>query len=547
VRGYHRGAMPQLRSFTLLAALAACKVPNPPPDDGGLPGPTYGIDAGFLFGAAVGGYQVEGGDDSSDWNSWQSVRTSLGGCPVLDCAQADQGPDFADHAGTDLSAAAQSGLNAFRFSLEWERLAPTPAVDGGYDPAALAYYHALLDTALDAGLTPMVTLSQGALPDWIHGLAPSGDGGPDGGFDDGSSPNGWLGGWRGLPGEDAGPTSNIVQAFGQYAADMATEFGDQVHLWITLDVPMHHAQDAYLTGVFPPGGQDRLSDLQQAVINLAYANAAAYDAIHAALPPDGGAQVLVGSSNLFQIYVPASDAEPDAGYAAAQLLSDIGNFLLPDAFTNGDLDPFFQGACNYTVAVPWAGCAQPGLAGRADFIGVAYAGLLSFEPGIVCNVQDPHCAANGVSLLELPGIASPLVGFDGGTTDTPVSLPIDPGDLAEVLSVVQLAYPLIPIFVTELSLNENEMPDTERARYLVAATQSVQEAMANGVDVRGIFYRSLLDDFEWQYGFVPETGLWSVNFTQASRPRTETLGAQAFGAISKAGGVTPMIEQQYGQ
>ncbi len=538
--GYHAlvrvSSMVARRFAPALAGLAllAAGCPAPAAVDAGPTVPVYGIDAGFLFGAAVSGYQVEAGDDLSDWNVWAQVPLGQTCTTVLSCDQADRGPNFAALYPGDLAAAADAGLNAFRFSLEWERLAPArPGDAGGYDPAALAYYHALMNTALDAGLTPVVTLWSGALPDWAHQISSP--------QLTGQTPNDWVGGWRGLPGEDAGPDAFLVKAFGQFAGDMAREYGGQVRTWITLDLPMRRALEAYLTGAFPPGGQQRLSDLQAAVINLAYANAGAYDAIHAALPADAG--VRVGTSNLFQLYVPDPASEPDAGYAAAELLGYLGNFLLPNAFLNGALAPYFVGNCATAPLIPYASCGQVGLAGRADFIGVAYAGPEVVLAGTLYDAQ-------GNGALTWGGLASPLAangGFDGGFTDAPLSLPIDPGDLTAMLLLVQQAYPLVPVVVTELSLNENAQPDVERPAYLVSAVSAVQAAMAQGVNVQGIFYKSLVDDYEWQYGFAPRTGLWRVDFTDPLRARTETVGAKALGAIAKAAGVTPALAAQFGR
>src|SRR5208337_2037774 len=117
------------------------------------------------------GYQVEKGLESSDWGQWERDRNWLGQPRIAHGDHADLGPDFA-HVNPDgtpgghfpeyLAAAKAMGQNAFRFSLEWERIQPTP--DGPYDPAALRMYHAILAECKKDGLTPVVTLSHFALP-----------------------------------------------------------------------------------------------------------------------------------------------------------------------------------------------------------------------------------------------------------------------------------------------------------------------------------------------------------------------------------------------
>ena len=286
------------RSVLVLLVLAGCSsTPPAPPSDGGFT-PVYVIDAGFLFGAGTLAYPDEGGNDAADWAVWEQVPLGDGGgldagapdggsdCRVLGCALADDGPDHYDQFATDLTLAKSLGLNAYRFSLSWSRLQPT--ADGGYDPVALAHYHAVLDACRSDGLTPMVSLTDFSLPAWLHGVAPG---------QNGASESDWVGGWRGLVGETPGADAGIVLAFARYAADMAEEYGSDVDLWITVSSPYTQASAAYVDGVFPPGAQDHLTDLRNSLVNLAYANGAAYDAIHRAdttAATDGGPAALVG-------------------------------------------------------------------------------------------------------------------------------------------------------------------------------------------------------------------------------------------------------------
>jgi beta-glucosidase len=520
------------------AGAAACSTHTSP----GPPAPSFAIDAGFLFGATVAGYQVEGGDDAADWKLWEDVPGDGGGdggacLEILSCGQADNGPGFAYHYATDVASAAGLGLNALRFSLEWERLEPTQfGRDGGsYDANALAYYHGLLGACADAGITPMVTLTQGTLPNWLHEIQ----------FGSGASSNEWYGGWRGSPGEPPGPDAGVVQAFRKFSGDMAKEFGSQVDLWLTEDLPMSNALQAYVTGGFPPGGIDQLTDLQAAVINLAYANAAAYDAIHlydtsSAVP--GNPPALVGSANLIDLYAPAPGVDLDAGIPAADRLDYVFSWLLPNAFIDGNLDTTF----NSVFGGPpprGGGIAIPGLAGRADFFGLTYRGPVAVNATQVVNAQP---TPDGGSPLTLPGAVVDAGLPDASYTAAPESEAIDAQDLQIAIIEAANHYPILPIYITEITLNENAQPDVLRPAYIVQAVQAVQQAMGqDGIQVKGIFYRSLVDAFEWQDGFAPRTGLFRVDFTDPTRPRTPTNGAKAFGQVAKALGVTPAIQAQW--
>lgn len=523
----------------LVASAACSKGGN---SSGSTSAATPAIDAGFLFGATVAGYQVEGGDDAADWKLWEDVSVDGGAClEILSCSQADNGPAFALHYAADVASAAALGLNALRFSLEWERLEPNQfgPNGGSYDANALAYYHGLLNACADAGITPMVTLTQGTLPSWLHGIQTG----------SGASSSEWYGGWRGYPGETPGPSATIVKDFGQFAGDMAKEFGSQVDLWLTEDLPMSNALQAYLTGGFPPGGDDQLTDLQAAVINLAYANAAAYDAIHAndmsSIVP-GNPPALVGSANLIDLYVSAPGVDADAGARVADRLDYVFGWLLPYAFINGNLDTRF----NSTFGGPGptgGGVGLPGLAGRADFFGLTYRGSVAVN---ATQVVDAQAAADGGpdggNPLTLPGSVVATELPDASYSAAPESEAIDPQGLQLALIEASNHYPILPIYITEITLNEDTQPDVLRPAYIVQAVQAVQTAMMqDGVQVKGIFYRSLVDAFEWQYGFTPRTGLFRVDFTDPARPRTATQGATAFGQVAKALGVTPAIQSQW--
>jgi len=495
------------------------------------PSPSFAIDAGFLFGATVAGYQVEGADDAADWKQWEEVSVDGGTClEILSCDQADNGPAFAYHYPADVASAAALGLNALRFSLEWERLEPTqPGPDGpSYDANALAYYHGLLGACADAGITPMVTLTQGTLPNWLHEIRTG----------SGASSSEWYGGWRGLPGEAPGPAATVVVDFGRFAGDMAKEFGSEVDLWLTEDLPMSNATQAYLTGGFPPGGIDQLTDFQAAVINLAYANAAAYDAIHA----PGNPPALVGSANLIDLYAPAPGVDADAGPQVADRLDYIFGWLLPNAFIDGNLDTSFDSVFG-GPGPTGGGVALPGLAGRADFFGLTYRGPVAVNAAQVVNAQP---TPDGGSPLTLPGSVVDAGLPDASYTAAPERESIDAQGLQIALIEAANHYPILPIYVTEITLNEDAQPDVLRPAYIVQAVQAVQQAMGqDGIQVKGIFYRSLVDAFEWQDGFAPRTGLLRVDFTDPTRPRTPTNGAMAFGQVAKALGVTPAIQSQW--
>ncbi len=235
-------------------------------------------------------------------------------------------------------------------------------------------------------------------------------------------------------------------------------------------------------------------------------------------------------------------SETDGGGPAADRLDYVISWLLPNAFINGNLDTRF----NSTFGGPGptgGGVGLPGLAGRADFFGLTYRGTVAVNATPVANAQP---APDGGSRLMLPGsvVAEELP--DASYTAPPESELIDAQGLRLALIEASNHYPILPIYVTEITLNENTQPDVLRPAYIVQAVHAVQAAMMqDGIQVKGIFYRSLVDAFEWQDGFAPRTGLFRVDFTDPTRPRTPTQGATAFGQVAKAWGVTPAIQAQW--
>ncbi len=527
-----------LCTAVLVLASGACSSSQPESDAGPPPPPRYSIDAGFLFGASTAAYAVEGGNHGSDWYAWEQVGAgdggadggSDGGCRVLGCARADDGPDHYDQFAQDLALAEDAGANAFRFSLSWGRLQPTP--DGGYDAAEIAHYHAVLAACQSDGLTPIVTLTDFSLPLWAHGVTPG---------QSGASESDWMGGWRGQQGETPGRDAGIVVAFAAFAADMASEYGSQVDLWITESSPSTLIAKAYVEGVFPPGATNHLTDARNAIINLAYANGAAYDAIHqndtvAAI--DGGPAALVGVAQELRVFIAAPGTTDGGGDYAGQM-AYIDNWLFLNAVVNGNLDTHFDGNYFHPGDGNGEGMGLVGLAGRVDFLGINYYGtaLATYVAGGVPDAQG--------SSLTLPATVAENPDPTVPHGDPPESRQIDPQGLHDLLVQAHGNFVLLPLYVTENGVADAAQPDAVRPAYVVQHVQAIQQAMAEDIPVRGYFPWALMDTFQWNVGFGPRYGLFRVDFTSAARTRSPTQGLSAYGQVIAALGVTPEIAAQW--
>jgi beta-glucosidase len=195
---------------------------------------------GFLWGVATAGYQVEGGDTTSNWAAWD--RAGRGKHKI------GQAIDFWNRYEEDLDLAKGMGLNSFRLSLEWSRIEPRR---GEIDPAAVKHYHDVLDAVRARGMEPVVTVSHFAYPAWLD-----------------------------QAGQTAWETDAMPEALARYAGFLAKEYGPKVRWWLTLNEPNTLGPAAYLVGMHPPGKHDPLAYMR-VMSHQVEAHKLAYTAIHA--------------------------------------------------------------------------------------------------------------------------------------------------------------------------------------------------------------------------------------------------------------------------
>ncbi|MFN8543145.1 MAG: family 1 glycosylhydrolase [Candidatus Binatia bacterium] len=508
--------------------------------------------AGFGWGTAVAGFQVDMGgapasrDPRSDWWSWVHDPGNIAAGRVSGDLP-ENGPDEYDLFATDAKLAARRLRNTtLRVSLEWSRLFPTSTAgvdaSGGITPGVLAQLDALADAGAVAhyrtvlaelrarGLAPFVTLNHFSLPLWAHDPIAARDAlagiDPNGPLPTGFGPAGWL-------------DPATVTEFAKYAAWAGWKFGDLVDLWSPLNEPLVVATSGYvnlpgvLSGNFPPGAFTFTGAIA-VILNEAAAQAAAYDALraHDTIDADGdGAAAVVGIVHNMAAFHPKNPALASdvAGAAHAEYLF---NRLFLNAVILGDVDVNANGTID-------PGEHQPGLAGKADFIGVNYylrataTGLgasvtpvipvLDFLPTIA--YQTPHNPAGG---------ACPSVCTEFGWE-------IYPTGLREVLATAG-GYGL-PVYVTENGIADAD--DDQRAAYLVQHLAVLERAIADGVaDVRGYYHWSLVDNFEWSSGYYPKFGLFA--FDAATRRRHARRSGRYYARIARGNTVPARLQSRFG-
>ena len=423
---------------------------------------------GFLWGAATAAYQVEGaaredGRGPSIWDTFSHTpgRTFHGDTGDVAC-------DHYHRLDEDLDLMAWLGLGAYRFSIAWPRVMPAGA--GQVNQAGLDFYRRLVDGLLARGIRPVATLYHWDLPQALQD----------------------RGGWA---------SRDTAGRFADYAAAVAGALGDRVALWITLNEPWCSSFIGHLEGRHAPGLRDEATAVT-AAHHLLLAHGKAVAALRAA-----GVAGQVGITlNLADVH-PASDREADR--AAAALVDGNENRWFLDPLLRGTYPEdmlAYHGAVTDFSFVRDGDLA--GIAAPLDFLGVNYYQQHRVRAGAGGLVR-------GAEKLPPP---PPRTAMGWG---------INPDGLTATLLRLREEYAAPPLYVTENGAAfhdyvdpEGGVDDEERVAYLEAHFRAAHDAIAQGADLRGYFVWSLLDNFEWSFGYSRRFGLVYVDYrTQARVPK----------------------------
>ncbi|WP_037606333.1 glycoside hydrolase family 1 protein [Streptacidiphilus rugosus] len=445
---------------------------------------------GFLWGAATAAYQIEGSaaEDGRTPSIWDTFSHTPG--KVVGGDTGDVAVDHYRRYREDIALMRELGLKAYRFSVSWSRVQPTgrgPAVQRGLD-----FYRRLVDELRDAGIEPVATLYHWDLPQHLED----------------------AGGW---------PQRETAERFGEYAQLMAQALGDRVAVWTTLNEPWCSAFLGYGSGVHAPGRTDPADALRAAHhLNLGHGRAVA--ALRAELPAE--ARIAI-SLNLHQVRA-LTDSSADRD--AARRIDAVGNRVFTGPLLHGR---YPADLLNDTAhLVDWGTLVRPGdeqaIGAGIDLLGINY-----YTPTLVsAPAEGEELAPREAARNDAHGASdySPWPGSERVVFHQPpgeltgMNWSVDPTGLYDLLTDVARANPNLPLLITEngaaypdVLSPDGHVHDPERTAYIHSHLAAVHRAMEDGVDVRGYFLWSLLDNFEWAYGYAKRFGAIYVDYETQRR------------------------------
>ena len=433
----------------------------------------------FVWGAAGSAYQVEGavaedGRGESIWDRFAAVPGAIvnGDTGVVAC-------DSYHRFGDDVQLMKELGLNAYRFSISWPRILPSGR--GRVNQAGLDFYDRMLDELLASGIEPYVTLYHWDLPQALED----------------------RGGW---------PARDTVGAFAEYVEVVASRLGDRVPNWITQNEPWVVSWLGYGLGVHAPGRRSE-ADALAAAHHVLLAHGRAAEVLRRVAP---NARVGV-TVDLYPMY-PLTDA--DADIDAARVLDGSRNrWYLEPVLGLGYPTDMLE---HYESILPRIDDGDlPAIGAPLDFLGVNY-----YSRTVVQAGADPACPV----AVALDDAERTQMGWE-----------VYPDGLTDLLLRLQGDYDLPDVYITENGAaysddrTNGSVADPQRISYVERHLGAIGDAIAEGVPVRGYFLWSLLDNFEWAFGFSRRFGIVYVDFDTLERvPKDSFKWYRAFIAAHRA-------------
>jgi len=427
----------------------------------------------FAWGTATAAYQIEGAthEDGRGPSIWDVFASTPGA--IADGSTGKIADDHYHRFLEDVKLMADLGFNSYRFSIAWPRIQATGS--GKADSRGIRFYHRLSEALLDNGITPYATLYHWDLPAALEDAG------------------GWL-------------NRDTAERLGEYVHETVSGLKDVVSNWITLNEPWCSAFLGYGSGAHAPGKQQG-SLSARAAHHLLLGHGRAVEAARRVSP---NANVGV-SLNLYSVR-PASNSAADLD--AARRIDGLQNRLF--------LEPILKGGYPEDVIedlgeAEWFAANPPSdareIAAPIDFLGVNYYSRYTTTVG----VAEPDVASS------FPG--SEFVKFaDTDVEHTQMGWPIHPDGLVDVLEQANAYRPELPLFITENGAayedkvsESGEIDDEARTEFFKAHVGACADALRRGLPLKGYFAWSLIDNWEWAWGFSRRFGIVRVDYATQAR------------------------------
>nr|AQP26338.1 beta-glucosidase 12 [Crocus sativus] len=462
-------------------------------DDGAANISRSSFPTGFIFGTASSAYQYEGaakegGRGPSLWDTFVEKHADQ----VADGSNGNVAIDSYHRYKGDVKIMKEMGFDAYRFSISWSRILPNGSLSGGINKEGVKYYNNLIDELISKGLTPFVTI--------FHWDTPQGLEDKYGGF----------------------LSNRIAEDFRDYAGVCFREFGDRVKHWITLNEPWSYAADGYATGDLAPR---RCSPEIAANCNGGDSGREPYTVAHSMLLSHAAAVNLyrrkyqasqkgkIGITLVTNWMVPYSDSKRDMDAVERGLDFMFGWFM--DPLTQGDY-PLSMKALVRDRLPKFTEEQSKMVKGSFDFLGVNYYST-NYARSLPINViaKDLYSTDSCANRTQVRN------GIPIGPRAASNWLYVYPKGILDLLLYTKEKYNNPLIYITENGVDEanNEtlsleeaLKDDARIHFYQQHLFYLQRAIREGVDVRGYFAWSLLDNFEWLNGYTVRFGLNYVDY-----------------------------------
>lgn len=437
------------------------------------------LPSSFRWGVATSAYQIEGatGEDGRTASIWDTYCRVPGA--VHNGETGDVACDHYHRMPQDVTLIRDLGVDTYRFSIAWPRV--QPGGRGPVNPAGLAFYDRLVDELLAKGVDPWITLYHWDLPQELED----------------------AGGW---------PARDTAYRFADYAMLVFDALSDRVRSWTTLNEPWCSAMLGYAIGRQAPGRQDYPAALHAAHHLLLAHGLAAHQIRNSGTTVDIGITLNMGHTE------PATDSPADR--EAARRADGLGLRLYLDPLLRGGYpEDVLEDLAAVGVRLPVQEGDLKVIATRIDMLGVNY----------YSSHRHSGVDETGRTVDDEGKPVSRSVPY--GTPTTAMGWEIVPEGITNLLLRLTHDYPGVPIVVTENGAAFDDVPDKDgfvadqdRTEYLRRHVDAVARAVQQGADVRGYFAWSLLDNFEWAFGYDKRFGIVRVDYrTQERIPKQSAL------------------------